>query len=77
VYDGSRTTMTVKIRRALAKMGGALNVYGSAARREFTVAQNERSMTPCEKSKSMTMRGDGKRGFGHRSQATAPILDST
>src|ERR1700744_5201833 len=33
-----------------------VKVYGSAARLEFTVAQNERSMTPCEKSKSMTMR---------------------
>jgi hypothetical protein len=26
---------------------------------------------------SVSMSGDGKRGVGHRPQATAPILDST
>ena len=32
---------------------------------------------PARQSSTLPMSGDGKRGVGHRPQATAPILDST
>ncbi|MEH2565151.1 hypothetical protein V1289_004778 [Bradyrhizobium sp. AZCC 2289] len=32
---------------------------------------------PARQSSTLLMSGDGKRGVGHRPQATAPILDST
>src|SRR5258708_19159191 len=33
--------------------------------------------TPARQPSTLLMSGDGKRGVGHRPQATAPILDST
>jgi hypothetical protein len=32
---------------------------------------------PARQSSTLLMSGDGRRGVGHRPQATAPILDST
>src|SRR6266436_8127153 len=54
-----------------------VNVYGSAARLEFTVAQDERSMTPCEKSKSTTMRGSCWKHTAPRPLRKLPRMPST
>jgi hypothetical protein len=38
---------------------------------------SEPRATPARQPSTLLMSGDGKRGVGHRPQATAPILDST
>src|SRR5438132_5917835 len=55
-----------------------VNVYGPAARLEFTGrAQSERSMTPCEKSKSMTTRDSCWKHTARRPLRKPPRTPST